>query len=265
MNNSILKKTNHSKSWHSEVLFALTDNGIDSVYEERDGFYFINTNGLVLHLINLNTLSSSGMFVKLQQNHSLENLKLIHLWEDIWLTKKEQVLARLKSIIGLNTRIHGRKTKIEKLTKPIAELFLNTNHLQGYVSSRYKLGLFLEDELVAVATFSALRKMKHSENYKSAELIRFAVKAGFSVTGGLSKLISSFHHIYKPNDIMTYADRDWSAGEAYIKLGFELTDCLAPQFFNLNENANRQLKKVVEQLKGIEVFNTGSLKYILKF
>lgn len=265
MKNSISKKTYQLKNWHNEVLLAINENGIHSVYEEKDGFQFININGLIINLINLNTPSSPETLINLQQNYSLKNLKLIHLWEDVWLTKKIQVLARLKSIIGLNTRIHGRKTKIEKLTKPVAECFMNTNHLQGYVSSRYKLGLLINDELVAVATFSALRRMNHTENYKSAELIRFAVRAGFSVTGGLSKLISAFYDLYKPNDIMTYADKDWSAGEAYIKLGFKQTDSLAPQFFTLNESLDRELIKDLQQENDPSVFNTGSLKYLLKF
>ncbi|MBB6237807.1 hypothetical protein HDC90_002431 [Pedobacter sp. AK013] len=200
----------------------------------------------------------------MQEKHYQEGTKLIHLWEDLWQSKPEQVLGRIKSLIGKNIRIHGRKTKVFRITKPVSDSFLTENHLQGSVSSRYKIGLFEKDELLAVATFSALRKMNHTENYKSAELIRFAVKAGYSITGGLSKLISFFAETYKPNDLMTYADRDWSAGEAYIKLGFKQTAVLEPQVYLLDENLNRQLKKD-NQLLATEVFNTGSLKFILKF
>ncbi|WP_431295295.1 hypothetical protein [Pedobacter sp. P26] len=173
-------------------------------------------------------------------------------------------MARIKSLLGKNIRIHGRKTKVFKITKPVADSFLIENHLQGSVNSRYKIGLFEKDELVAVATFSALRKMNHTENYKSAELIRFAVKAGYSITGGLSKLISFFAATYQPNDLMTYADRDWSAGEAYIKLGFRQTAVLEPQIYILDENLNRQLKKD-QQVFAQEVYHTGSLKFILQF
>lgn len=63
---------------------------------------------------------------------------------------------------------------------------------------------------------------------------------------------------------MTYADRDWSAGAAYTKLGFTQTAILEPQIYVLDENLNRLLKKD-NQVLATEVFNTGSLKFILKF
>lgn len=141
---------------------------------------------LIIHLVNLNNKFTPQHLIELQEKYLQEDIKLIHLWEDLWQSKPDQVLARIKSLLGKNIRIHGRKTKAFKITKPVADSFLIENHLQGSVSSRYKIGLFEKDELVAVATFSALRKMNHTENYRSAELIRFAVKAGYSITGGLA-------------------------------------------------------------------------------
>ncbi|QIL42036.1 hypothetical protein G7074_23870 [Pedobacter sp. HDW13] len=214
--------------------------------------------------MSLNNPFDPQNLIQLQEKYAIANLKLIHLWEDIWYLKPAQVLARLTSLLGQNKRVHGRKTKIHKIAKPEADTFLNENHLQGAVSSRYKIGLFEKDELVAVATFSALRKMNHTENYKSAELIRFAVKAGYSITGGLSKLISYFAALYQPNDLMTYADRDWSAGEAYLRLGFLQTAVVTPQYYGLNGQLQRQLIKDA-QIGDAQIFNTGSLKFILKF
>lgn len=252
--------------WHHQISSALADLNIECHFLLKEGFSLLSiTHGdLVMHLVNLKHPFSSNDLLKLQDDYAAGGTKIVHLWEDVWLSKPNQVLARIQSLLGYNKRIHGRKTKVQKIEKSVAASFLNENHLQGYVSSRYKLGLFEKDHLVAVATFSALRKMNHSANYKSAELIRFAVKAGYSVTGGLSKLISYFSLLHKPNDLMTYADRDWSAGEAYIKLGFEQTALLAPQYFHLNEDSGRTIVKV-EITALNKIFNTGSLKYILKF
>lgn len=246
-------------------MLALAHHQIESNGYIEDGFQLVKINNhLIIHTVNLNNKFTSTELVALQQSYFQKNIKLVHLWEDLWLLKPELVLSRLMSLLGKNIRIHGRKTKVNKIAKPISDSFLTKNHLQGSVSSRYKIGLFEKEELVAVATFSALRKMNHTENYRSAELIRFAVKAGYSITGGLSKLITYFAETYKPNDLMTYADRDWSAGEAYIKLGFQQTAVLESQFYVLDENLNRLLKKE-NQASEQEVFNTGSLKFILKF
>ncbi|QNR86478.1 hypothetical protein H9N25_08835 [Pedobacter riviphilus] len=252
-------------NWHHQLSLALANNKIGYAFFIEDEFRLLRIeHQLIIHLVSLKNKFTPRDLIGLQEKYRQEGIKLIHLWEDLWQSKPDQVLARIKSLLGKNIRIHGRKTKVLKITKPVSDSFLTENHLQGSVSSRYKIGLFEKDELVAVATFSALRKMNHTENYKSAELIRFAVKAGYSITGGLSKLISFFAETYKPNDLMTYADRDWSTGAAYIKLGFKQTAVLEPQVYVLDENLNRQLKK--EQLiLAQEMFNTGSLKFILKF
>ena len=74
-----------------------------------------------------------------------------------------------------------------------------------------------------MATFSNKRKMsRQGPDYTSAELIRFATKDGFTVTGGLSKLIKHYMKMLAPNDLMSYADRDWSLGKGYLAAGFKL-------------------------------------------
>ena len=256
---------NSDYNWHHQLSLALANNEIECHFFLVDGFQLVQLNQqLIIHLVNLTNGFTAKELIELQENYHIKNIKLVHLWEDLWQSRPTQVLARINSLLGRNIRIHGRKTKVFKITKPVADVFLTQNHLQGPVSSRYKLGLFEMEELVAVATFSALRKMNHTENYQSAELIRFAVKAGYSITGGLSKLIAYFSETYKPNDLMTYADRDWSAGEAYSKLGFTQTSIIEPNTYRIDENLNRQLKKD-NQVMGEDVFNTGSLKFILKF
>lgn len=259
---SILTSDNN---WHNQLIKALAASKVNCGFFSEGSFHLLKlTDQLIINLVSLNNQFTPENLIELQKKYATAHIKLIHLWEDIWRTRPNQVLARLTSLLGQNKRIHGRKTKVHKIAKPIADAFLNQNHLQGAVSSRYKIGLFEKDELVAVATFSALRKMNHTENYKSAELIRFAVKGGYSITGGLSKLISYFAELYQPNDLMTYADRDWSAGEAYLRLNFLQTAIIAPQYYHLNEQIQRRLVKD-EQTVVAQVFNTGSLKFILQF
>lgn len=259
---SILTSDNN---WHNQLINALAACEVNFEPFFEGPFQFLKlTDQLIINLVSLNNPFAPQDFIELQEKYAAKHIKLIHLWEDIWLSKPNQVLARLTSLLGQNKRIHGRKTKVHKIAKPIADTFLNENHLQGTVSSRYKIGLFEKDELVAVATFSALRKMNHTENYKSAELIRFAVKAGYSITGGLSKLISYFAELHQPNDLMTYADRDWSAGEVYLRLNFLQTAITAPQYYQLNTALQRQLIKDAGTLQS-QIFNTGSFKFILKF
>lgn len=250
--------------WHKTLISALVDFNVECHFFCDGHFSILSLKDyqFAIHLVSIQNNLKPNDLVSLQEIYRKKNVNLVHLWEDVWLTRSKQVIFRIKSLIGLNLKIHGRKTLIQKIDKPTADLFLNKNHLQGAVSSRYKLGLFEKDELIAVATFSALRKMNHTENYRSAELIRFAVKAGYSISGGLSKLLKHFIRQYHPQDIMTYADKDWSNGKAYEKLGFVLTDTLSPQWFSLDKFCRRALKKDTGSVD-VEVFNTGSIKFIL--
>ncbi|WP_443947161.1 hypothetical protein ACJVDH_08630 [Pedobacter sp. AW1-32] len=252
--------------WKDEVKSACAELPVSSDIHHANAFTLIvfENNMLVLNLISVQNSFTATQLQNLQYQYQDHKINLIHLWEDVWATKRAQVIARIQSLLGFNTRLHGRKTKVARIDKPTADLFLDKHHLQGPVSSRYKFGLFLQEELVGVATFSALRKMKHSPNYTSAELIRFAIKSGFSVTGGLSKLLAHFKYVYHPNDIMSYADCDWSAGASYARLGFTLEGKLESQIFQLNAEWERSLIKDNTPSE-ISVFNTGSLKFILRY
>lgn len=263
MNNKDISSIHNVSDWQSDFLSALAKEEI--IFQLVGDFKVVLNSTLIITLISIKNASlPKNISQKEDADQSIE-VKNIRLWEDVWLKSPKLVLSRIKSLLGLNIRIHGRKTKVVKIIKPVADLFLNENHLQGAVSSRYKLGLYLQDELIAVATFSALRKMNHTVNYTSVELIRFAVKMGYSVSGGLSKLIAAFYNDLHPNDMMTYADCDWSSGDAYLKIGFTHVSDLAPQHFSLDDHFNRRPIKSHQDQTMNFVSNSGSLKYILKF
>lgn len=208
-----------------------------------------------------------------------KGLQFINLWEDVWHSRQIQVLNRINSIAGKNTRIHGRKTSVVSLDKHQADEFLSAFHIQGPALARYKLGLVHETELVAVATFSGTRLMRQqAEGYRSAELIRFATKPGYTVAGGLTKLIKHFAATVKTNDIMSYADRDWSMGKGYKSAGFTFHSLIPPSELWLDTRSNKRyfkhrLPKVSCRADGdseveadfqfVKIFNTGNLKYIL--
>ena len=242
-------------------------------------------NGFFLHLVPLKNNFAAGQLIELQNKYQIENKQLIHIWEDVWIAKSDQVLFRLNSFLGLNTGFHARKTKIVQLDLDQTKNFLNSYHLQGYVSAKYSFGLIENDEIIALATFSDTRLMKKKgANHQSAELVRFASKNGITVVGGLSKLIKHFTKQINVDDIMTYADRDWSLGKGYDKLGFEFTQTTDALTFYVNENdlvrylPHRLPKKILIDFKGqnslnlddfltangyVKVFNTGNLKYHL--
>ncbi len=238
-----------------------------------------------IHLVPLKNTFTAEQLLSLQAVYKQQGLMLVHLWEDVWLNRKHQVISRIDSFCGMNKTLHGRKAKIIVLQRNDVELFLNNNHLQGYIKTKYNYGLEFNNQLVAVACFSQTRPMKSKgEDYKSSELIRFATLAGYTVVGGLSKLIKYFLAQVDTNDLMTYADRDWSLGKGYEQLKFNYSGDSKPTNFyveplkflrftthrlpkptllKFNQQNILNLHDFLKENDFIKVFNTGNLKYHL--
>lgn len=159
--------------------------------------------------------------------------RLIYVWEDWWIRKQEIVKSMLKSILNkTENKIHARKCEIREVDNLTANLFLNNTHIQGNCVSKIRLGLFYENELVSIMTFGKLRKaVGHVAKDNHWELLRFSSKLNTVVIGGASKLLNNFISNYKPVYILSYANRDWSKGNMYDKLGFNRTGNTEPGYF----------------------------------
>ena len=211
------------------------------------------------------------------------NISSIIIWEDLWNGKKDIIKSRIKSILGRSDRIPARLTKSVRIDKETASHFLSKNHLQGYVQAKYKYGLYLpakyfrvlpsdyqfnavnDKVLVAVATFSRPRIFqKDDKPFRSYELIRFASLVDITVVGGLDKLLNAFTKDVEPDDIMTYADKEWSDGRSYERLGFVKISELGPVMFSLNIKTNERhsFQKTVSGENLIELCNGGSIKFV---
>ncbi len=244
--------------------------------------YFLPQHKLYLHLISLQKFQESNLdihyFQNLSEQQNAQGFRIIHLWEDVWMSQKESVQSRILSMIGIFKRLNARHCFIERIDKPTSDKFLNDNHLQGSVSAKFKYGLFLKPQytekylvnnsgipqLIAVATFSVGRLMKEGNRagQRSYELIRFASLRGYTVMGGMDKLLKNFELAHKPDDIMSYADRDWSDGRSYEILGFERITTTEPQFFLLELQAFRRYSMKENIDNSIKIFNAGSIKFI---
>lgn len=232
--------------------------------------YLLGEQHLLIHFITLNTFTNTtvpiNFFQQLSAQSPLIQHRIVHVWEDFWITKQELIKLRIRSLLGLNRKIHARQTEVVRLNKIEATQFLDNYHLQQSTSAYYKLGLVYANKLIAVATFSKARTMYDGPvYYRSYELERFATVEGLHIVGGLSKMISHFRQLTNAAHIMTYADRDWSIGNSYIKLGFVCTEETPPAHFLIEKATyarffNKQIHSNREQYW--HVWNAGSLKFV---
>ena len=161
-------------------------------------------------------------------------IRLIHIFEDEWLEKENIVKSMLSNILGYNSnKIYARKCEIKEIGSEIAFPFLDENHIQGKCKAKYYIGLYYQNELVSLMTFGKTRQMKkYNNDYDNTwELLRFCSKLNTTVIGGASKLLKYFIKKYNPKQIITYADKRWSNGNLYNKLGFVHTHDSKPNYY----------------------------------
>ena len=157
-----------------------------------------------------------------------QGIHLIHIFENEWLTKQEIVKSRLKNLLGVYDKtIYARKCQIKEIDSKISKEFQEENHIQGAVNSKVNLGLYYKNELISLMTFGKCRFDKHHE----WELLRFCNKLGYHVPGAASKLLKHFEENYKPTSLVSYADRRWSQGKVYEKLGFTFSHASSPNYW----------------------------------
>ncbi len=215
------------------------------------------------------------------------NIQLIHIYEDDWLYKQDIVKSMILNKLGkIENKIYARKTEVtEVFDNKLVREFLEKNHIQGFVGSNIKLGLFYDDELVSLMTFGKRRVAmgKKSTNDGEYELLRFCNKLNTNVVGGASKLFKYFINNYKPKEITTYADRSFSQGNLYKQLGFEFTSKTEPNYyyiidgirhhrFNFRKDKlvkegydkNKTEHQIMIERKIYRIYDSGNLKFIYK-
>jgi hypothetical protein len=204
--------------------------------------YNVNQLSLAQYMTELNS-SIDVRIVKLSQNHRME-VGPIYIFEDEWMFKQKIVKSRLLSMVGKAKRVFARNCKIREVNDLEANSFCEHNHIQGSVSSSIRLGLYFNEEIVAIMTFG---KPRFNKKY-DWELLRYCTKLGTTVVGGASKLLTHFNKIKKDQEtIITYADRRWSKGNLYRVLGFEELTPSTPGYFYIDQQKKKRINRVSAQ------------------
>ena len=94
--------------------------------------------------------------------------------------------------------------------------FLNENHYQGWVPSKWCYGLYKDDELIELMSFG---KPRYTKKY-DFELLRLCTKKGYQVYGGASRLLKHFRE-ENMGSILSYCNKDLFNGKVYEALGFK--------------------------------------------
>jgi len=182
-----------------------------------------------------------------------EGISLLHITDYECRTKKDLVKSRIKAKLGfIENSIYARKCEIKNVSAQEANDFLLKTHIQGYVPAGVRLGLYHENDLVALMTFG---KTRYNKNYQY-ELLRYSSELDTNVVGGASKLFTHFIKNYNPNSIISYSDMRWNTGNLYEKLGFIFEKGTGPNYwyvrnYNSMESRVRYQKHKLENIISI--------------
>lgn len=248
--------------------------------------YYHSERDFMIQLVPLSTFQD----IRNQENTDVFQQNILHLrsqfqtviriWEDVWNIKKDWITRFLRSKFESPVSVFARDTRVMEIRKELAETFMEENHLLGFLPGnryfacivpahrhfRIKSSRFWQDEnpLVMVAVFGQVRQMKQGDlaGKASGELIQVATDPGVRCVGGLSKLISTYAHTFKLDNLMTYTDLEWSDGHAFSQIGFVAESASPSLYFTHDAKGFRKISKTEEDAFAC---NSGNLKMRISF
>ena len=199
--------------------------------------------------------------------------------EDRWHRQPEMMKSRLLAHLEIFTPVYARNCEIRRIDKLTAAEFLGRTHAYRDAACKYRYGMFLKRStghiaregrcgipagtLIAVGTFSNARKwIKNGKEIRSYEWTRFASLPGLRISGGMGKILNAFIEEVQPDDIMSYADLEWSEGTVYEQLGFRLEGQKYPVMFGIDSEWNRFPVKPGMTDRDVTAGQTGNLFYM---
>ena len=187
----------------------------------------IEFNGLYWH--NESHISDKGYHSKKLFRCISSGVKLISIFEDEWAYKKDIVKSILSNSLGFSScRIYARKCGVKKISNQEANAFLKLTHLMSHGNNKQCFGLFYNQELVSVMTFTNKNLSRKSSTW---EINRFASKLNYSIPGGASKLFNAFVKEVNPEKVISFADRRYGEGKVYERLGFKFLYNTGPNYW----------------------------------
>ena len=246
--------------------------------------FAIEYNGLYWHSSKflLDKKKHLDKLIRCQEN----SIKLINIFEDEWINKKDIVLSKIKHLLHIenNPKIMARKTDIKIINSVDGVNFLKKYHIQGSGVASVYLGCFYNEKLVSVMSFKKEKK-------DTWELTRFASDYNYTCQGIGGKLFKYFIRNYNPEIVKSFADRRWTIDEKnnlYVQLGFKFEGYTPPDYkyiksgkferyhkFNfrkkilLKKHSNILNEKMTEsemtkKLGYLKIYDCGLIKYIWK-
>lgn len=261
--------------YEDEIVDYLNSIGVNDVkrnviiLDKEEADIFIPDNKLIIEFNG--TYWHSDLF-KQKNYHINKSLiaeksgyRLIHIYQYEWDDSKQQ--NKLKQLLRIacgkvNEKIYARNCEVRKIDNSTAKELNDKVHLQGHRNAKVTYGLYYNDKLVQLMSFSKLKR----GTIDDWEIIRGCPGSNNIVIGGVSKLFKHFIDDYNPNSIFSYCDFNKFNGKSYEDLGMkcvgntgpDLTYIIKGRAFKRQYTNYRNIKDNVDY----RIWGSGSKKYL---
>lgn len=172
-----------------------------------------------------------------------KGIRLIQFFEDEWILKNKICKSIIKSSLGIYERkIFARNCKFEEINSETYKSFLNENHIQGCVNSKWMYGLFYNNELVQCIGLGASRFKKGE-----IELHRMCTKLNTQIIGGFSKLMKNACKELNINKVYSYVDLRLFNGKGYESSSWKIVGRSKPNYFYIPKGCNIRESRIKYQ------------------
>ena len=174
--------------------------------------------------------SESMKFCHIEKTTAVEAIggQLIHIFENEWNNKQEIVKSYIAAKCGCFERtISASNCFIQLVEADKAIDFMNKYHINGPVKTTINIGLFENQELVALGSFS---KARFSKNH-DYELRRYCTQLNSNVEQGLKTILNYFENMYHPKSLVVNLDRRWHIAADFQQYGFYVDNITSPDYW----------------------------------
>lgn len=155
-----------------------------------------------------------------------QGIRLVHIFEDEWLYKKNIVKSKLMEILQCSTNvISANDCEIKNISSKEYINFLENNSLEEKPKTSKQYGLYYNNELVSVIGISKL--IKRNE----IDVLVYCNKLNTFVDGGEKKLLDYIIETLKPIRMIIDLDRRLDDGKAFEEFGFKFHHSSPPTYY----------------------------------
>lgn len=290
----------HQSSYEHEIKSILESSGINNIVERYkpdwlsrkeidlylpDHKIGVEFNGIYWHSESAG--KNKGYHFNKSKLCAENGVRLVHIFEDAWVSRREAIMKRLFNMIPNNDKIYARNCVVKFGNKQEVVKFVGKYHTQGNISFEYSVKLLCDGEIVSVLTIGKQRKILGSNPEEGKfEILRYCSKK--RVVGGFSKMLKYFIKSINPKEITTFMDLDWNfdtANNVYAKNGFALSHISPPNYWYVSKemvrkhriqcrksklvdsgyDKNKSESEIMKELGYWKVWNCGSAKFIMSF